>query len=81
MGLLLIDNKMIENSLKLMQFFIDVVICVILYLIAFHVRITWIYAGIMLMISYTVLSKDKKKVYLAYMISIIAIIVYYFIAS
>ena len=81
MGLLLIDNKMIENSIKLMQFFIDVVICVILYLIAFHVRITWIYAGIMLMISYTVLSKDKKKVYLAYMVSIIAIIVYYFIAG
>jgi hypothetical protein len=79
MGLLLQDDKMISNSVKLMEFFIDVVICVILYLLAFHVRITWLYAGIMVMISYTVLSKDKKKVYLSYMVAIIAIIVYYFI--
>ncbi len=81
MALLLEDKKMLDNSIKLMEFFLDSVICVLLYLIAMHIRNNWLYAGVMIMISYTVLSQDKKKVYLSYMVALLAIFVYCIIGA
>ena len=69
------NKQLLSSSLDLLQLFLNTLIVVLLFLFAINVRSGWVFLGIYVLLSTTVLVKDRRVIYIMYMLSCIVIVI------